>query len=180
MSFIRQLTVRLNEMNPKVRLGIGIGLAVFLAIAIVYTFALDQVKRMERLRTAKESEIAELMILSQRHHEAAAIALRGANLQASLRPEDSPAKLIEDIGIKGKSVQVKPLKTEERAGAIEEAAEIKIDSLTVNEAINLLYRLEYGNKPATIRRALIKSRFEDPSRLDLSLTVALRKGSSQK
>jgi general secretion pathway protein M len=180
MTVVRKFTTYFNEMNPKVRLQIGVSLAAVLAIALLYSFAFDRVKGMERLRSAREAEIAELMVLKQRYREASSVAQRVANLQATVRPDDSPAKLVEDIGIKGKGLQVKPLKSDERDGFIEEVAEVKIDSITVNEAINLLYRLEYGNKPVTVRRALLKTRFEDPSRLDLSLTVALRKGAVQK
>ena len=180
MNALKQLASRFNELAPAVRLRLGIALAAMLAIALLYSLASDQVKRMESLRNAREAEIAELMVLRQRYREAASIAQRAANLQAAVRPDDSPAKLIEEIGIKGKALQIKPLKTDIRGGFTEEVAEIKIDSLTTNEMVNLLYRLEYGNKPATVRRAFIKTRFEDPSRLDLSMTVALRKGVAQK
>jgi general secretion pathway protein M len=180
MNAIKQFAVRFNELNPTVRLRFGIGLAVLLAIALLYSFAQGQVKGLKRLRTAREAEIAEMMILSQRYREAASVAQRAANRLASVRPDDSPAKLIEEIGIKGKGLQVKPLKSDELGGFVEEVAEVKIDSITPNEAINLLYKIEYGSKPVAVRRALFKTRFEDPSRLDLSMTIALRKGAVQK
>ncbi|GAM08758.1 hypothetical protein OR1_01032 [Geobacter sp. OR-1] len=180
MNVIKHLVARFNELDPRTRLRIGIGLAILLAIALLYSFARDQITKMERQRSAKEADIADLIVLRQRYREAASAAQRSANLQASLRPDDSPAKLVEDIGIKGKALQVKPLKSEERAGVQEEIAEIRIDALTPNEAVNLLYRLEYGGKPVAVRRALIKTRFDDPARLDLALTVALRKGPAQK
>lgn len=180
MSTIREFAARFRELDPRIRLRWGIGLAVFLSLALLYSFANDQVKKIETLRIAKEGEIAELLALKQRFSEASAIAQRNANMQTAVRTEDSPAKLVEDTGIKGKSLQVKPLKSEERGGVIEEAAEIKIDSITPNETINLLYRLEYGAKPATVRRALLKTRFEDPSRLDLTMIVTLQKATAKR
>lgn len=180
MNAIRQYLSSFNELTPAVRLRFGIGIATLLALALLYSYARDQVTGMERLRSASEREITELLSLKQRYAEAAAIARRTANLQVSVRPDDSPAKLIEDIGIKGKGLQVKPLKSDERGGFVEEVAEVKIDSLTPNEAVNLLYRLEYGAKPVTVRKATFKTRFEDPSRLDLAMTIALRKGALQK
>lgn len=176
MNALRNLATRFGELDPALRLRAGIGLAVVLSLALCYSLASDQVKRLELRRTAKEGEIAELLSLKQRFAEVSAIASRTANMQAAVRPEDSPAKLVEETGIKGKALQVRPLKSEERGGFMEEAAEIRIDAVTPNEAVNLLYRIEYGGKPASVRRALMKTRFDDPSRLDLTLTVALMKG----
>jgi general secretion pathway protein M len=51
--------------------------------------------------------------------------------------------------------------------------------VTANEAVNLLHRLEKGSKPVVINKALIKSRFDDPSKLDLTLTIALLKSAPQ-
>ncbi|MBT0664037.1 general secretion pathway protein GspM [Geobacter pelophilus] len=180
MNAIKQMVARFADLDPRVRLRLGIGLASLLALGLLYSYANDQVKKLERKRTAGEADIAEMLVLKQRYKEAASISQRALNLQAAVRPDDSPAKLIEEIGIKGKALQVKPLKSEERAGFVEELADIRIDALTANEAVNLLYRLEYGAKPVTVRKALFKTRFDDPSRLDLSLTVALRKGPAAK
>ena len=63
---------------------------------------------------------------------------------AATRPDDSPAKIIEEIGIKGKRSQIKPVKGEDRGGYVEDAAEVQIDGLSANEAVNLLFRLEKG------------------------------------
>jgi general secretion pathway protein M len=94
---------------------------------------------------------------------------------ASLRPDDSPAKIIEETGIKGKSVKITPLKGEDRPGFIEDAADIRIEGLTLNEAVNLLYRLEKGSRPLVIKKSNLKVRFDDPSRSDLTLILALLK-----
>jgi general secretion pathway protein M len=58
---------------------------------------------------------------------------------------------------------------------MEDAADVKIDGLTANEAINLIYRLEKGNRPLLLKKANLRVRFDDPSRLDLVLTIALLK-----
>jgi general secretion pathway protein M len=92
-----------------------------------------------------------------------------------VRPDDSPAKIIEEIGIRGKGVKITPLKGEERNGFLEDAADIRIDGLTANEAINLIYRLEKGSRPLVVKKANLKVRFDDPARFDVILTVALLK-----
>ena len=68
---------------------------------------------------------------------------------------------------------------EERGGFLEDAAEVKIDGVTANEAVNLLFRLEKGPRPVVIKRALLKTRFDDPARLDLTFTIALLKALPQ-
>lgn len=92
-----------------------------------------------------------------------------------LRPDDTPAKLVEEIGIRGKGIKVTPLKGEERSGGIEDAADVRIDGLTANEVINLVYRLEKGSRPVTLKKANLRVRFDDPSRFDLALVIALLK-----
>jgi general secretion pathway protein M len=178
MTSLKDITLGFKELDAAVRLKMGIGFAVCLALALLYSLAHDQVNRLEKRRIAKESEIAELLVLKQRYQEANSSAQRSANRLSAVSAGDSPAKLIEETGIKGKSLQVKPLKTEERNGFQEESADVRIEGLTSNEVINLLFKLEQGTRPATIRKALFKTRFEDPSRLDLAMTVSLQKGAS--
>jgi general secretion pathway protein M len=116
-----------------------------------------------------------MMRLRSRLAETQAVSQRLANRMAAAKADDSPAKVVEETGIKGKSVRVTPVKGEERPGFVEEAAEVKIDGLTANEAINLLHRLEKGARPVLVKKASIRARFDDPARLDLTLTVALLK-----
>src|SRR5690242_17906200 len=106
MISLKEMTTRLNELDPRVRLNWGIGCAVCLCLALLYSLASDQVKRLEKLRIAREADIAELLVLKQRFREASAVAQRAANRQAAVRPDDSATKLVEETGIKGKSLQI--------------------------------------------------------------------------
>ena len=164
-----------EALDQTTRLRAGMVLAAVLALAIIYSAANDQLVRLQHKRNGREKAIAEMLLLKQRHVEASAVAQRLTNRLAATKADDSPAKLFEEIGIKGKSSQIRPLKGEERPGVVEDAAEIKVEGLTANEAVNLIYRLEKGTRPVVIKKALIKSRFDDPSRLDLTLGVALLK-----
>jgi len=94
---------------------------------------------------------------------------------ASLRPDDSLARIIEEIGIKGKGVKIAPLKGEERNGVIEETADVRIEGLSANETVNLVYRLEKGSRPIILKKANLRVRFDDPSRFDLAMTISLLK-----
>ena len=180
MTSLQRLTERLITADRPARLRLGAIVAGVLVLALLFTTANDRVRQLARKRSAREKDLAEMLSLRQRYLQAKAVSQKLSNRLAATRPDDSPAKLIDDIGIKGKGSQIKPVKGEERPGGIiEDAAEVRIDALTANELVNLLYRLEKGDKPAVIKRLFVKTRFDDPSRLDLTMTIALLKGAPQ-
>jgi general secretion pathway protein M len=170
---------RFAEMAPADRLKIGTVIAVLLAAAILYSALYNQIRKLERRRVSREAALTEMMILKQRHREASAGAQKLANRLSAVAADDSPAKLLEEIGIKGKNSQVKPLRGDDRPGFLEDAAEIKVEGLSANEAVNLLYRLEKGTKPVIIKRANLKTRYDDPAKLDVTATIALLKPAPQ-
>ncbi|WP_243369906.1 general secretion pathway protein GspM [Geotalea sp. SG265] len=179
MKYLHLLMETVKEMDERTRLRFGMALAAVLILAVILSAINGSIKRLEKKRAAREADIAEMLILKARYMEANMGAMKLSNRLAATRPDDSPAKVVEEIGIKGKNTQVKPVKGEDRPGFVEDAAEVKVEGLTANEAVNLIYRLEKGTKPVVIKKALMKTRFDDPARLDLTLTVALIKVSQQ-
>jgi general secretion pathway protein M len=175
MSHVTNLASMLRTMDPRLRLRAGCGLALLLLVAIAVSSVNDRIARLAKKRASREADIAEMLVLKSRYAEASGASQRLANRLAAVKPDDSPAKVFEEIGIKGKNSQIKPLKGEDRPGFVEDAAEIHVEGVTANEAVNLVYRLEKGVRPVMIKKALVKTRFDDPSRLDLTLTVALLK-----
>ena len=179
MKYLKALAVWYNHLDSRVRLRLGIGIAVFLFLAILFSTANDRIGRLKKKLAAREADIAEMLVLKQRYLEANAVSQKLANRLTATRADDTPARIIEEIGIKGKGSQIKPLKGEERGGYLEDAAEVKMDGLTLNEVVNLLFRLEKGTRPVVIKKALLKTRFDDPARLDLTLTITLLKAAPQ-
>jgi general secretion pathway protein M len=170
---------RFAEVEPDVRLKIGGGIAALLFLAILYSALHDQITKLERKRVSREAALTEMMLLKQRHREASSGAQKLSNRLSAVTADDSPAKLFEEIGIKGKSSQIKPLKGEDRPGYLEDAAEIRIEGLSANEMVNLLHRLEKGAKPVVIKKANLKTRYDDPAKLDVALNIALLKPAQQ-
>ena len=179
MKYLKELDEWYHHLDSRLRLRLGIGIAVFLFLAILFSTANDRIGLLKKKLAAREADIAEMLVLKQRYQEANVVAQKLANRLMATRSDDSPAKIIEEIGIKGKGSQIKPLKGEERGGYLEDAAEVKMDGLTLNEVVNLFFLLEKGNRPVVIKKALLKTRFDDPSRLDLTFTVALLKTAPQ-
>jgi general secretion pathway protein M len=162
-------------LDSRTRLWAGYA-AIILLVAAVGWSALDaRVQALEKKRAARETVLKELLPLKVAYVAARQTSDQLKGRMATLRPDDSPAKIIEDIGIKGKSLKVVPLKGDERTGFVEDAADVRIDGLTINEAINLLYRLEKGGRPLLVKKSNLRTRFDDPSRCDLTLVLALIK-----
>jgi general secretion pathway protein M len=179
MNYLKLATDWYHHLDSQIRLRIGIGIALLLFLAILFSMANDRIDRLHKKLAAREADIAEMLVLKQRYLEANSTAQKLANRLTATRADDSPAKIIDEIGIKGKGSQIRPLKGEEQGGYLEDAAEVKLDGLTLNETVNLLFRLEKGARPVVIKKALFKTRFDDPSRLDLTLNVALLKTAPQ-
>jgi general secretion pathway protein M len=164
---------RWQDLDGRTRLWIGYALIVLLAATVGWSALSAKVQALEKKRAARETVLKELLPLKAAYLSARQASDQLSGRIASLRPDDSPAKIIEDTGIKGKSIKIVPLKGEERSGFTEDAADIRIEGLTLNEAVNLLYRLEKGSRPLVLKKYNLRVRFDDPSRCDLSLILAL-------
>jgi general secretion pathway protein M len=175
MNYLKVLAERYHHLDSRTRLRLGIGIAILLFLAVLISTANDRIGRLKKKLASREADVTEMLVLKQRYLEANAVAQKLANRLTATRPDDTPARIIEEIGIKGKGSQIKPIKGEERGGYLEDAAEVKMDGLTLNEAVNLIFRLEKGARPVVIKKSMLKTRFDDPSKLDLTLTVALLK-----
>jgi general secretion pathway protein M len=173
--YLDLLVERFNNLDKRIRLQLGMGISLLLLIIVLFSFTNGRIRTLAAKRSSREADLVEMMTLKQRYFSARALSQRFNSRLTTSRADDSPAKIIEEIGIKGKTSQITPVKGEDRGEYVEDAAEVKIDGLTANEAVNLFYRLEKGTRPVVIKKANIKTRFDDPSKLDLTLTIALLK-----
>lgn len=175
MRLIEIIRDRWQDLDARTRLWIGYALILLLASAVGWSALSAKVQALEKKRIARETVLKELLPLKLAYLSARQSSDQLNGRIASLRPDDSLAKIIEETGVKGKSIKIVPLKGEERSGFNEDAADIRIDSLTLNEAINLLYRLEKGSWPLVMKKCNLRIRFDDSSRCDLTLLLALLK-----
>jgi len=179
MKYLDLLTETFSRMESGARVRLGLGVAALLLVAIAWTGVNTRVSYLVKKRTVREADLTDMLVLKERYRKASSGAQMLAGRMAATRPDDSPAKIIDEIGIKGKGSQFRQVKGESRNGYVEDAAEARIEGLSANEAVNLIYRLEKGTKPVIIKKAVIKTRFDDPARLDLTLTLALLKPAPQ-
>lgn len=175
MKYLSFCIEQLKNLDKRTRLLLGAGTAAVLLLAILLSALNSRTALLARKRTSREADLVQMMNLKQRFLSVRAMSMRFGNRLAAVRADDSPAKVVEEIGIKGKASQVTPLKGEQHGEFMEETAEVKLEALTGNEAVNLIYRLANGTRPVIIKKAHFKTRFDDPSRLDLTLIIALLK-----
>lgn len=82
--------------------------------------------------------------------------------------------IFTSLGIKGKVKSIKGLSSRQMAGNIsEESAEIYIEKVTMNEMVNIFYKIETTPVIVSIKKATIKKSFDKPELLDITITLAL-------
>ncbi len=175
MKYIEILKEFYEDLSPSARLRFGLAIAVMLIFGIIYSAFNDHITKLERKRASREVDVTEMMQLKAQYQRLNAGMQMLANRLAATKPDDTPSKVVEETGIKGKNIQFKPVKGETHPDFIEDAVEAKIEGLSANDAINLLFRLEKGSRPVLIKKALIRTEFNDPSKLDMTLNLALLK-----
>lgn len=83
---------------------------------------------------------------------------------------------VEDIarhtGIKEKITTLKPMEERIIQGYLEKGLEIKIEGIDLNQAVNLLYKMENSQALIQIKGVTLKTRFDNPQLMDITLTVS--------
>jgi hypothetical protein len=74
------------------------------------------------------------------------------------------------LGLKEKIHSVKPLSTKEKN---EERAEVEVRGVSMNEMVNILYSFENSPMPLVTRKINVKTSFENPLLLNMTMTLSL-------
>lgn len=81
--------------------------------------------------------------------------------------------LFDSLGLRDRVKSLRVAGNREFKGFIEESVQMEMDKLTMNELINLLYRIENHTVPISIKDVRMKKDFENPERIDLNMKVSL-------
>lgn len=76
-------------------------------------------------------------------------------------------------GIRDKVKSVKTAGNKMITNGTEERAEVRLERLSLNEVINILYRAENPAMTLSVKQISIKKSFEKPDLLDLNMTLSL-------
>ncbi len=147
----------------------------FLYLLLIPNFLIE--RSFQKERRIFRMKLAEFSLLSQEYDS-----LKGQiDVIESRLPAGSAggiAGALDDIasslGLRQKVKSVKVLGNRGITETLtEEAAEVQIEKLNMNEFVQIIYRLREAQTPVLVKRATIKKTFENPELLDLSITVAL-------
>lgn len=79
------------------------------------------------------------------------------------------------LGLKRKVKSVKPTGTKDLKETIEEEAEVQVEKVDMNEMVNIFHKIENSPMILSIKKTTIKTSFENPTLLDITMTIALVK-----
>lgn len=84
-------------------------------------------------------------------------------------------EIFKSIGLQQKIKSVKSTGVKEKKYSSEEEADVSVEKVTMNEMVNILYRMENAPMILSVKRTSIRTSFENPSLLNITMTVALIK-----
>jgi general secretion pathway protein M len=84
-------------------------------------------------------------------------------------------EIFRSTGLAQKVKSVKPTAVRDKKYAVEEEADVEVEKVSMNELVNILYRLENAPMVLLIKKARLKTSFEDPTLLNITMTIGLVK-----
>jgi len=164
-------------LNLKVdrRLSAAAGLAgVFILCIVMLNISMSLKKELTDLRARQK----ELLLLRDEFLTLRASVDAIESKKSILKAEgivQAVDEVFRSLGLNRKVRSVKPTGTKEKKYAQEEEAEIQVEKVTMNELTNVLYRMENSPMVLSIKKTSLKTAFENPSFLNITMTVSLIK-----
>jgi len=162
--------------DKKSRRKIYLSLAgLLLCILIIPSWILEKNSRREL--ASRRLRQAEFHSLSQEYRFLRG-QIEGIERRLSLGDTSGIARTIDDVisslGMRSKMRSVKIIGSRRVSDTLaEETAEVQLEKLTLNELINLLYRIKEARAILLLKRATIKKPFDNPELLNVTMTLAL-------
>ncbi|MFI5294520.1 MAG: hypothetical protein ACHQ0Y_05785 [Thermodesulfovibrionales bacterium] len=155
-------------------LAISVIALLFIVCAILFEVSLSLKRERYTLRSRQE----EMLALSNEYAglKTAVDAVEG---KRSLTKVEGIVQAVDEVfksmGLGQKVKSVKSTGTREKKFASEEEAEVSVEKVTMNEMVNILYRIENAPMILTVRKTSMKTSFDNPSLLNVTMTVGLIK-----
>ncbi len=81
--------------------------------------------------------------------------------------------IISRLSIQTYVKKLTPGESKRAHGFVESVAEVKLERLDLNQVVNLLYRIKSHSAFLIVKRFKVKSDFQEPDKLNVSMTVSL-------
>lgn len=150
--------------------------AFLIACAVVYALYLATASKESRV-AAKRAELAAFDKLRDEYSTGLSIVAPLEKKLNQTRPGRPVGSIIEEmasgIGIKKNVASFKPLETRSDKGYEQSGVEVKLEGVTLNQLMNLIYGMERHESLLLVREFSMKSRFDNPDLFDARLQVEL-------
>jgi general secretion pathway protein M len=154
--------------------------ALFVVSALIYGIllrpAMEKGKRLRGMAVRKQAELTRFVELSSRYQELETALSRLENRVSNRKGGTS---LLADLEAKAKELNLqdniasmKPFTTQLDTGLVESSVEMRLEKLSLRGLVDLLQRVEGSGSLAVTRKLRVKSRFDDPQLLDVSILVS--------
>jgi general secretion pathway protein M len=84
-------------------------------------------------------------------------------------------EVFSSTGLRDKVKTVKSTGRRETRDGFEEEADVSIEKISMNEMVNIFYRIEHAPMVLIIKKATVKKSFENPELLNLALDLSFLK-----
>jgi general secretion pathway protein M len=84
-------------------------------------------------------------------------------------------EVFQSMGLKDRIKTLKSTGKKEIKDGFEENADLSIEKVTMNEMVNILYRIENAPMVLTMKKVTIKKSFENPELMNISLDLSFLK-----
>ncbi|OYV70946.1 MAG: hypothetical protein B7Z74_07365 [Deltaproteobacteria bacterium 21-66-5] len=166
----------LRDREKRVLVIGGAAAAFLLLLTFVVIPGISRIKSQARAAAAAGIDLAEVRKaapeIERIQRETAA---KAGIVRAAANVKDAPlsriTSVLQEAGIPQSALNIKSGGARDGELFREESFDVRIENLTYLEAIKTLQRLSGGSLPVAIRSAVLKSRYDDPRYLDVTLRV---------
>ena len=154
----------------------GAAAAVLLLLTFVVIPGISRIKSQGRATAAADADLAEVRKarpeIERIQRETGA---KAGIVRAAANVKDAPLSRItstlQEAGIPQSALNIKSGGARDGELFREETFDVRIENLTYLEAVKTLQRLSAGTLPVVLRSTSLKSRYDDPRYLDVTLRV---------
>jgi type II secretory pathway component PulM len=171
-----------QRLSPRERLLLALAVGSVLAISL-YSFVWDPLvsgrEALERRITAREKDLSAmeaqrtryLELMRQVEASQGVLVKTDQNFSLFAHLQNAVAQVVDRTHIQSMNPSEKNLSDEYQ----EQAVEIKLTAVNLEQFVNMLFRIEKGDPQLRVSRLQAKKRYNDPHSFDIVATVSLLK-----
>lgn len=150
--------------------------ALIFSLIMVCAYSITAARNAKKERLSLENRRTEF-IDSREKYIALKAAVASVEGRKSLVKVEGIVQAVDEVfrplGLSRKVRSVKPTGSRDIGYGTEEEADVQVEKVNMNELLNILYRTENAPMFLSVRKTSIKTSFDNPQLLNLSMTVLL-------